>query len=61
MSTAHDRRSPAPEEPKPQEVPAEHTRQAATGHNVRYGLVVGLVAVIIGFVLAFLFIVGRPQ
>ncbi len=61
MSTAHDRRSPAPEEPKPQEVPADRARQAVTGHNVRYVLAVSLAAVVIGFVLVFLFIVGRPQ
>lgn len=40
------------------DVPIERTtneaRQAVTGHNVRYVLGFGLVAVIIGFVIAFL-------
>jgi hypothetical protein len=39
-------------------VTTNEARQAVTGHNVRYVLIFGLIAVVVGFVLGYLGVAG---
>ncbi len=57
---ANRERGPVGQNSRREEIPANMARQGVTGHNVRYVLLIGIAAVVIAFLIAFLFVVGRP-